>query len=154
MKRNKMDIITGILFVGLLILALYFSTAAASQVGSAPLPRELQNGSFTGFAVTDKLVMLKNGKWQGEPYDKGAASRPEIMLLAGTYLADYITVGMIGATRMMCPPPIDAAEIRFQKLLGSVTGFSFDSGRLVLSYTEGDSGGALFFERKQNVSAR
>ena len=314
MKHSTMNRTSGIFFVGLLILALCFSTAAANQTGSAPLPSEFQNGSFTGFAVTDKPVMLKDGKWQGEPYDKGAASRPEIMLLAGTYLAGdfdgdgiddaavllaesgggtgtfyylavvvkkdgklrniatkiigdrvqiidtgsengvifikviqagpddaaccpadlvtrtftlngnalqeekrvgkadrlspdvmggmtwvltdwnrdepaqcepeitliykngkftgssgcnrfftevtggevpgYITVGMIGATRMMCPPPIDAAEMRFQKQLGGVTGFSFDSGRLVLSYSEGESGGALFFERKQNVSAK
>lgn len=313
MKHNTMNRKFGILFAGLLTLALNFSTAAASQTGSAPLPSELQNGSFSGFAVTDKPIMLKDGKWQGEPYDKGAASRPEILLLAGTYLAGdfdgngsddaavllaesgggsgtfyylavvvkkdgklqniatkmigdrvqivkignekgvivvtilqagpndpaccpadlvmrtftlkgnalqeekktgkadrltpdviagvtwvltgwnrdepaprepeitlvykdgkfagssgcnryftdvtagevpgYISVGMIGATMMMCPPPINKAEMRFQKQLEGITAFGFDSGRLVLSYSEGESGGAMFFERKQNVSA-
>ncbi|MEA2115045.1 MAG: META domain-containing protein, partial [Thermodesulfobacteriota bacterium] len=87
MKHNTVNRQFGVLFAGLLTLALSFSTAAASQTGSAPLPSELQNGSFSGFAVTDIPVMLKDGKWQGEPYDKGAASRPEILLLAGTYLA-------------------------------------------------------------------
>ena len=311
MKHSTMEKIYGIILVNLLILALCFSTVTADQTGSAPVPDELQNGSFIGFAVTDKPIMLKNGKWQGEPYDKGAASRPEIMLLAGTYLVgdfdgngsddaavllaesaggsgtfyylavvekkdgtlqniatkmigdrvqivkigsekgvivvtmlqagpddpsccpadlvtrtftvngnalleeragkagrlspdvmvgvawvltdwnrdepaprepeitlEYkdgkfagssgcnryftdvtagkvpgtITIGMIGATMMMCPPPISEAEMRFQKQLESVTGFSFDSGRMVLSYTKGESGGAMFFERKQNAS--
>ena len=62
-------------------------------------------------------------------------------------MAGSILVDMVGTTRMMCPPPIDAAEMRFHKLLAAVTGFSFDNGRLVLSYTEGEGGGSLFFKR-------
>ena len=313
MKHDIMNRKFGILVACLLILAQGFSVAAASQTGSAPLPSELQNGSFSGFAVTDKPITLKDGKWQGEPYDKGAASRPEITLLTGTYLvgdfdgdgsedaavllaesgggtgifyylavvekkddklhtiattmigdrvqivetgsekgvivvtmlqagpddaaccpadlvrrtftlkgnalqegkrtgkADrltpdviagvtwvltgwnrdepaplepeitleykdgkfagssgcnryftdvsagevpgYISVGMIGATMMMCPPPINKAEMRFQKQLEGITGFGFDSGHLVLGYSKGENGGAMFFERKQNASA-
>ena len=314
MKHDKINRISGIFFVSLLLLALCFSSAGASKTGTAPLGAELQNASYTGFSVTDNPVTLKDGTWQGEPYDEDGASRPEIKLLAGTYPiadfdgdgsedaavlltesgggtgtfhylavvvkkdgklhniattmlgdrlqiiefgaengviavkvvqagpndpagypADFVTrsftlkgstleeeqrvdkadrlspdvmagatwvlaewnpdepapqepeislaykggrftgfsgcnryftdvtagemagsilVGMVGTTRMICSPSIDAAEMRFHELLAEVTGFGFDSGRLVLSYSEGESGAALFFKRKQDGAVK
>ncbi len=56
MKHITMNSKFGIFFAGLLMLVLSFSTAAADQTGSAPLPSELQDGSFSGFTVKDKPV--------------------------------------------------------------------------------------------------
>ena len=94
-------------------------------------------------------LVYKDGKFTGT----SGCNRYFTDVTAGE-MPCFITVGMIGATRMMCPPPMNAAETRFQKLLEGVTGFSFDSGRLVLSYIKGESGGALFFERKHTASAK
>ena len=55
---------------------------------------------------------------------------------------------------MMWPPPsIDAAEMRFHKLLAGVTDFAFDSGRLALSYRDVDGGGRIVFTRKLDGAA-
>ncbi len=139
MNHDNIDRTLWIFFVSLLILTLCCSTAAANQAGVAPLGTELQNGSYIGFAVTDKPVTLKDGKWLGEPYEKDWAVRPEITLLTGTCpFADFDQDGSE-----------DTAV-----LLAGVTGFGFDSDRLVLSYTDGESGGALFFKRKQDEAVK
>jgi len=45
-----------------------------------------------------------------------------------------VTVGLAGATRMMCPPEQMAVEDRFLKQLGGVKKFAFMAGQLALSY--------------------
>ncbi len=135
-------------FVSMLFPALCFSQS------SADLSPEV---------MADTTWVLK--EWNtGEP----APPEPEISLVykndqftgscgCNSYFTDVktgetpgnITIGMIGATRMMCPPPVADAENRFLIQLEGVTGFSFDNGQLLLNYTAGTTAGTMSFERKQ-----
>ncbi len=296
----------GTLFI---LLLLCLCLASAGWAGGAPTGAELLNGTYDGFSVTSEPVTLTNGRWQGAPFVKDAASRPEITLLTGSFpIADFngdgmeeaavlltesggttgtfyylavaakkdgtlntlatkmlgdrlqiiefgadksgaivvtavqggpddpsccpgelvtrrfylegntlredssdteaarlspaamaggtwiltswnssaaapadpeitlvykdgkftgssgcnnyftevtagetagsITVGVTGGTRMMCAPPVDAAEMRFLTLLAGVTGFAFDNSRLLLSYSADGEDGTMVFSRR------
>jgi heat shock protein HslJ len=55
------------------------SCALAAHVApSAPTLRELKNGTYGGFDVVKTPITLKDGRWEGEPYEAGGASRPAI----------------------------------------------------------------------------
>ena len=48
-----------------------------------------------------------------------------------------LKLGPVGATQMMCPDEAMAVEDRYLRQLGSVSGFGFMNGRLMLSYPDG-----------------
>ena len=54
---------------------------ASSHGGSVPTLEELKNTTYKGFKEVKGPVTLVNGKWEGEPYEKGVASRPEVTLV-------------------------------------------------------------------------
>jgi len=60
-----------------------------------------------------------------------------------------IVVGPADATKMACPEPAMAVEMRFLKQLAGVTKFGFMTGRLMLSYEADGHRGVMMFEKKQ-----
>jgi heat shock protein HslJ len=48
---------------------------------AAPTPDELSNATYHGFEGLDHPVTLVDGRWEGEPYQPGAASRPTVYLI-------------------------------------------------------------------------
>ena len=57
--------------------------------------------------------------------------------------AGALRLGPVGATQMMCPDGAMAVEDRYLRQLGSVSGFGFMNGRLMLSYPDG----VMLFDR-------
>ena len=57
--------------------------ASALHIGS-PVMEELVSLSYSG--VRDEAVTLTDGRWEGEPYEEGAASRPVVELVKDFYL--------------------------------------------------------------------
>jgi heat shock protein HslJ len=53
---------------------------------AAPTPDELYNATYHGFEGLDHPVTLVDGRWEGEPYQPGAASRPALYLVEGLRL--------------------------------------------------------------------
>jgi heat shock protein HslJ len=58
-------------------------STVAVHIGS-PVMDELVNLSYSG--VRDEPVTLVDGRWEGEPYEEGAASRPVVGLVKDFYL--------------------------------------------------------------------
>ena len=52
----------------------------------APTAEELGNATYDGFEGLDHPVTLVDGRWEGEPYQPGAASRPSVHLMDGLRL--------------------------------------------------------------------
>ena len=50
-----------------------------------PVPDELVNMSYSG--IHDDVVTLSGGRWEGEPYEAGAASRPVVGLVEDFYMS-------------------------------------------------------------------
>ena len=60
--------------------------AAAQPVAAltaAPTLEELKNATYSGLADLPGSVTLKDGRWEGEPFAPGAASRPSVTLAPG-----------------------------------------------------------------------
>ena len=55
--------------------------ASSSSGGSVPTLEELKSTTYKGFKGVKGPVTLVNGKWEGEPFEKGTASRPEVTLI-------------------------------------------------------------------------
>ena len=60
-----------------------------------------------------------------------------------------LAVGLGGATKMFCPDPAGAIEMRFGRLLESVHGFGFLAGQLALSYEVDGEFGVMIFEGRE-----
>ena len=58
---------------------------AIEAVASAPTLEDLSSATYTG--VSDQPVTLTDGKWEGEPFVEGGASRPTVGLVDTFYLA-------------------------------------------------------------------
>ena len=126
-------------------------------------------------AVTGRLstAMLDGTEWTLNrfAYDEEAPGSPAVTLAfsggqlrgkAGcngyfTALADLpdagagaLRLGPIGATQMMCPDEEMAVEDRYLRQLGSVSGFGFMNGRLMLSHPDG----VMLFDRAAAAQAR
>lgn len=66
-----------------------------------------------------------------------------------------LTVSRIGSTRMACPPTDMEAESRYLSALGGVTGYSFQHGKLALSWQrDGDINTMLFSPRASHAAIR
>jgi len=126
-------------------------------------------------AVTGRLTtaLLDGTEWTLShfAYDEEAPGSPAVTLAfsggqlrgeAGcnayfTALADLpdagagaLRLGPVGATRMMCPEEQMAVEDRYLRQLGSVSGFGFMNGRLMLSHPDG----VMLFDRAAASQAR
>ena len=94
-------------------------------------------------ATPEVTLALKDGKFVGT----AGCNRYFAGVKAGDMPGD-VTLGLVGATRMMCPPEQMAVENRFLKQLAGVKKFGFMAGQLALSYdTEGVRGVMLFDPR-------
>jgi heat shock protein HslJ len=62
------------------------SQALSAPVG-APTLEELKNATYTGLEGLTDPVTITDGRWEGEPYEPGAASRPSVVLAPGFRLA-------------------------------------------------------------------
>ena len=54
--------------------------------------------------------------------------------------------GPMAMTRMMCPPPQMEAEQRYMRALENMTRYTFEAGKLLLSWSSDDGSGTLFFK--------
>ena len=61
-------------------------TADEAEPLEAPSVEELRNATYEGFEEPDHSVTLVDGRWEGEPYQPGAASRPTVYLVDGLRL--------------------------------------------------------------------
>jgi len=59
---------------------------AAHVAPPAPTLRELKNGTYGGFEVVKTPITLTDGRWQGEPYEAGGASRPAVSFVRDFHL--------------------------------------------------------------------
>lgn len=73
--RNAIILLAGL--TGALITQTGFSCEDGSLTG------ELGNATYTG--IEDQAVTLVNGRWEGQPYVEGGASRPSVGLLKDMY---------------------------------------------------------------------
>jgi heat shock protein HslJ len=86
-----------------------------------------QDGRFTGSSGCNRyFASVKTGDMPGD-----------------------VTVGPAGATKMACPEPAMAVEMRFLKQLAGVTKFGFMTGRLMLSYEADGIRDVMLFEKKE-----
>jgi heat shock protein HslJ len=63
---------------------------AATPAGAAPTPEQLANMAYTG--IYEKAITLTNGRWEGDPFVTGGASRPAVGLVD-----DFILTGDLNA---------------------------------------------------------
>ena len=63
------------------------ATAAAQVEPSAPTFKELANAAYKGVEEAGGPFTLADGKWEGQPYEPGAASRPSVTLVRNFRLA-------------------------------------------------------------------
>jgi heat shock protein HslJ len=60
-----------------------------------------------------------------------------------------LKVGLGAGTRMACPDPAGAIEMRFLRQLEGVNGFGFVAGRLSLTWESGDEASAMLFDGRE-----
>jgi heat shock protein HslJ len=63
-----------------------------------------------------------------------------------------LSIGPIGATRMMCPEEIMKVEDRFLRQLAAATSYSYIAGRLALSWQNDDAAGVMIFAPREPFS--
>jgi heat shock protein HslJ len=78
MFRNQLSVIAAVM-----ILA---DTSASSAAGAAPSAEQLANLTYTG--IFEQPITLRNGRWEGQPFVAGGASRPAVGLVE-----DFILTG-------------------------------------------------------------
>jgi heat shock protein HslJ len=66
----------------------------AAQAAPAPTLRELKNATYGGFDVVKTPITLKEGRWEGEPYAAGGASRPAV-----SFVSDFHVSGDLDGDR-------------------------------------------------------
>ena len=71
----------------------------------------------------------------------------------GGDMPSSISIGHLGATRMMCSEEIMAVEDRFVTQLTAVTSYSFLAGRLALSWQNDQSAGVMLFAPREPETA-
>ncbi len=74
---------------GLVLLVVVAGSAAANRAAlaapPAPTLRELKNCTYSGFEAVKTPITLKDGRWEGEPYNAGGASRPTVTFVRDFY---------------------------------------------------------------------
>ncbi len=69
------------MLAGALLLAVPLPALADPGASGAPTATELANATYDG--IDDQSVTLSNGRWEGQPYVEGGASRPIAGLVEG-----------------------------------------------------------------------
>lgn len=88
-------------------------------------------------------LSVQDGKASG----LGGYNRYSGTIAAGTD-ARSVKIGPLTSTRMACVPPRDAIEARYFAALDHTFQYSFVTGSLALTYTEGDAMKSLMFTGK------
>jgi heat shock protein HslJ len=68
--------------VGITLLAGGSALSLSAPLG-APTLEELKYATYTGLQDLARPVTLEDGRWEGEPFEPGAASRPSVVLAPG-----------------------------------------------------------------------
>ena len=76
---------------------------------------------------------------------KAACNRYTGSVQAGAAPGDLSLSGPMALTRMMCPPPRMEWEQRYVRALEGLAQYSFQAGKLVLTWRSDDGGGSLLF---------
>lgn len=127
-------------------------------------------------AITGKLSLadLMGPEWvlTHFSWDEPAPEEPEVTLVfeaeriagksgcnnffgaaeEGGDIPGSISIGQVGATRMMCPEEIMAVEDRFQRQLTGVTQYSFLAGKLALTWQNDGTAGVMLFKPREPSS--
>ncbi len=91
----------------------------------------------TGIEIT---LRLEEGRLAG----RGGCNRYFAGITEGERLG-VLSIGPVGSTRMACPAEVMEVESRYLRALEGTIGYENQPGRLVLTYREGDTAGALYF---------
>lgn len=75
------------LLLSLALVSAPLGTAAAAADSAAPTLDELRNATYRGLEGAPPEVTLRDGRWEGEPWQPGAATRPRVSLLGELLLA-------------------------------------------------------------------
>jgi META domain len=67
----------------LLITCAHAAPGLAESPSGPPTLTELQNATYRGLKEAGGTFTLKDGRWEGEPYTPGGASRPSVSLAPG-----------------------------------------------------------------------
>ena len=93
-RRISTGLMTGIPLLFILIAcspqdshdaAMPVAQPVVMPVMTKPVPDELVNMGYSG--IQDDVVTLSGGRWEGEPYEAGAASRPLVGLVEDFYMS-------------------------------------------------------------------
>lgn len=133
---------------------------ALNETGLEVLPVKIATHRLSLDDLADREWVLRHWSW-----DEPAPAEPPVTLIyaEGRFTGNNgcnsyfngvepgdgpgkLTVGLGGATKMFCPDPAGAIEMRFGRLLESVHGFGFLAGRLALSYEVDGEFGVMIFE--------
>lgn len=94
-----------VVFLSILVLLLSACQQEApheEEIYVTPTLDALKNMAYSGFEGEQKTVSLINGRWQGEPFVKGGASRPEVTFVRDFHLfADLDADGMDDAVVLL-----------------------------------------------------
>jgi heat shock protein HslJ len=116
---------------------------------------------------TLSLAMLTGPAWTLVSVDDtplASDARPPTLAVEGTRVSGFggcnrysgeiddrapgaLALGPLASTKMACPPPATDLEDRYLSALGSVSHYTFDAGRLVLSGVADGTARRLTFER-------
>jgi heat shock protein HslJ len=130
-----------------------------------------QEAKITG---TLSLVDLMGPEWvlTHFSWDEPAPQEPEVTLVfeedriagksacnnyfgaveEGGDIPGSITIGQVGATRMMCPEEVMMIEDRFQRQLSSATQYGFLTGKLALTWQDDGTAGVMLFKPREPSS--
>jgi len=131
---------------------------AAPAAPPAPTLRELNTTTWVlrswnlddpAPAKPEVTLTLKDGKFVG-----AAGCNHYFAAVKLGEMPGGVTVGLVGATRMMCPPEQMVVEDRFLKQLGGVKKFGFMVGQLALSYELSGVWGVMLFDPRPPSDAR
>ena len=116
-----------------LLLALLLSTLLLSACQQDPPPevfahitptlQALKNMQYNGLQGDQSTITLSNGRWQGEPYEKGGASRPEVSITRNFHLiADLDADGLDEAITILNEDSGGSGQYSYLAVIKSVKG--------------------------------
>ena len=132
-------------------------TETSSEVTGTMSLAELQGPTWiltdfawneTAPAEPEVTLVFEEGKIAGKAGCNGYFANLE----EGGDMPTGLSIGPIGATRMMCPEEIMVVEDRFLSQLAAATSYSYIAGRLALSWQNDDAAGVMIFAPREPLS--
>ena len=123
------------------------STEDLGRLSLADVPGEWKLVAFgAGEAVPPEVEITV--QFSGDTIaGKAACNRYTASVLAGEAPGDLTLSGPLAVTRMMCPPPLMEWEQRYVQALEGLAKYSFQAGKLLLSWRGEDDAGSMMFAR-------